>query len=76
MSSNASRKFAAALLFATLVSMTAPPAAHAWGVRGVRSHRSSDAPVRDVPERGGFFSYLLRVFFEAAGGAMDPNGNS
>ncbi len=71
MSSNVSRKLAAALLFATLVSLTAAPAAEAWGAR---SRRSFDGPVRDVPERG-FFSYLLR-FFDYAGGAMDPNGNS
>jgi hypothetical protein len=72
MSSNVSRKLAAALLFATLVSLTAPPAAQAWSAR---ARRSFDGPVRDLPERG-FFSYLLRLFVDAAGGAMDPNGNS
>lgn len=71
MSSNVSRKLAAALLFSTLVSLTAPPAAQAWGTRG---RRSFDGPVREVPQRG-FFSYLLRLF-DFAGGAMDPNGNS
>ena len=71
MSSNASRKVAAALLLSALVSLAAPPAAQAWGVRG---HRSFDGPVRDQPERG-LLSYLLS-FFDFAGGAMDPNGNS
>lgn len=71
MSSNVSRKFAAALLFATLVSLTTPPAAQAWGFQ---SRGSFDRPVREVPQRG-FFSYLL-LLFDYAGGAMDPNGNS
>lgn len=71
MSSNVSRKFAAALIFATLVSLTVPPAAQAWGTKG---RRSFDGPVREMPERR-FFSYLLRLF-DFAGGAMDPNGQS
>ncbi len=70
MSSNAFRKIAAALLFATLVSLTAPPAAQAWSA----GRRSFDGPTREVRERG-FFSYLLRLF-DFTGGAMDPNGNS
>lgn len=70
MSSNVSRKFTAALLFATLVSLTAPPAQ----ALGVRTHRSFDGPVRERPARS-FFSYLLRMF-DFAGGAMDPNGHS
>ena len=70
MSSNVSRKFAAALLFATLVSLTAPPAAQARSFGA----RSFDGPVREQPARR-FLSYLIR-FFDFAGGAMDPNGHS
>ena len=71
MSSNASRKVAAALLVSALASLAAPPAAEAWGVRG---RRSFDGPLREQPERR-FLSYLLSVV-DFAGGAMDPNGNS
>jgi hypothetical protein len=71
MSSNICRKVAAALIVSALVSLAAPPAAQAWGVRG---RRSFDGPVREQRERG-FLSYLL-LLFDFAGGAMDPNGNS
>lgn len=71
-SSNAFRTTAAALLFATLLSLTAPPAAQAWGL----GRHSVDGPTREVEVRErGILSYLLRLF-DFAGGAMDPNGNS
>lgn len=70
MSSNTFRTIAAALFLAALVSLTAPPPAQAWNP----GRRSFDGPTREVRERG-FFSYL-RLLFDFAGGAMDPNGNS
>lgn len=65
------RRASAALLVATLASLTVATPAHAWGVPG---HRSFDGPARTAPERG-IFAFLLRLL-DFTGGAMDPNGNS
>jgi len=65
------RRVSAALLVATLASLTLATPSHAWGVPG---HRSFDGPARTAPEQG-IFAFLLRLL-DFTGGAMDPNGNS
>jgi hypothetical protein len=73
MSAKAFRTAAAALLLATLVSLSTAPPAHAFGPVGPFG-RHFDGPARTEP-RSGFVAFLLRIF-DFAGGAMDPNGHS
>lgn len=69
MSSKIFRTAAAALLFSTVLALSAAPA-QAWALPG---RHTFDGPAR-MEREGGFFARLLRIL-DFTGGAMDPNGN-
>jgi len=68
--SGTSRRAAAALLLAVVLTLSSAAPSHAWAGIGRPTADSAERPARG----GGFFHFLLAIF-GFAGGGMDPNGD-
>lgn len=68
--SGTSRRAAAALLLAVVLTLSCAAPSHAWAGFGRPTADSAERPALE----GGFFHFLLAMF-GFSGGTMDPNGN-